>query len=187
MHSLWLQWSKVATYSHLWLLSSRLNSDINGCAMQSCHTQNNCSFCHTFSELEFVTSATNQPVQVIQVFQQYYTLVLRILTLLLSIYYSILITFLLFLLLMTCRPWAWFSRLFHKLLYISHLFSCTLQFSEWRRPLRSKLLTAIYPLATYVITQQRPHSDCQRHQMHHDTQNTTPSVCNTSNTPQPST
>ena len=34
--------------------------------------------------------------------------------------------------------------------------NCTLQFCNWRRPWRSKHLTAIYPLACYVITQQHP-------------------------------
>ena len=48
-------------------------------------------------------------------------------------------------------PWTWLSRLFHKLVYISHLFSCTLQFSEWPRPSRSKRLTPIFPLAMWSL------------------------------------
>ena len=52
-------------------------------------------------------------------------------------------------------PWTWLSRLFHKLIYISHLFSYTLQFSEWPRPSRSETSHSNFS-PCYVIIQQCP-------------------------------
>ena len=54
-------------------------------------------------------------------------------------------------------PDTWYLRHFYLTRgFLSVTKNCTLQFCDWRRPLRLKHLTAIYPhplQATYVITQ----------------------------------